>query len=333
MPNKRQQTDAGVFIKKLFTQYSYIVSFVLIIIIAMAVNPNFFRWRNISNIFTQSATTTGIIALGMTMIICAGQIDISVGSQVALISGFGIELLNRTESIWLMLLFCVAMGGVIGTFNGLLVAKGRMPAMIATLAVQTPKAIINHFGQRGLYSCRRQCNAPFYESFRMVSSGGISVFGNRVSYPMIIFIFMSVVFGVIMRRTKLGKHIYAVGSNEVSARMAGVNVDRTKIMVFAITGLLCGLTSWLYSSRLMAVAAANAGNQFEMDAIAAVAIGGASMSGGRGKIIGTFLGVLMFKIINNTLVAANVPTFLTGAISGAIIIVAVLLQSQRDKRK
>jgi ribose transport system permease protein len=124
MPNKRQQTDAGIFIKKLFTQYSYIVSFVLIIIIAMAVNPNFFRWRNISNIFTQSATTTGLIALGMTMIICAGQIDISVGSQVALISGFGIELLNRTESIWLMLLFCVAMGGVIGTFNGLLVAKG-----------------------------------------------------------------------------------------------------------------------------------------------------------------------------------------------------------------
>jgi ribose transport system permease protein len=335
MPNKRQQTDAGIFIKKLFTQYSYIVSFVLIIIIAMAVNPNFFRWRNISNIFTQSATTTGLIALGMTMVICAGQIDISVGAQVALVSGFGIELLNRTESIWLMLLFCVAMGGVIGTFNGLLVAKGRMPAMIATLAVQTSaRAIINHFGQGGPFTVAGgNANAPFYESFRMVSSGGISVFGNRVSYPMIIFIFMSVVFGIIMRRTKLGKHIYAVGSNEVSARMAGVNVDRTKIMVFAITGLLCGLTSWLYSSRLMAVAAANAGNQFEMDAIAAVAIGGASMSGGRGKIIGTFLGVLMFKIINNTLVAANVPTFLTGAISGAIIIVAVLLQSQRDKRK
>ena len=125
MPNKRQQTDAGIFIKKLFTQYSYIVSFVLIIIIAMAVNPNFFRWRNISNIFTQSATTTGLIALGMTMIICAGQIDISVGSQVALISGFGIELLNRTESIWLMLLFAWHWRRK-GTFK-VLVAKGRMP--------------------------------------------------------------------------------------------------------------------------------------------------------------------------------------------------------------
>ncbi len=110
-------------------------------------------------------------------------------------------------------------------------------------------------------------------------------------------------------------------------------MDRTKIAVFAITGLLCGFTSWVYSSKLMAVAAANAGSGFEMDAIAAVAIGGTAMSGGRGKIIGTFLGVLMFKMISNTLVAAQVPTFLTGAISGAIIIIAVLLQSMRGRTK
>ena len=136
-----------------------------------------------------------------------------------------------------------------------------------------------------------------------------------------------------MRRTRLGKHVYAVGSNETSARLAGVNVDLTKIAVFTITGLLCGLSAWVYSSRVMAVAAASAGNQFEMDAIAAVAIGGASMSGGRGKIIGTFLGVLMFKMINNILVAAQVPTFLNGAISGAIIIIAVLLQNVRRTGK
>ena len=131
----------------------------------------------------------------------------------------------------------------------------------------------------------------------------------------------------------LRKHIYAVGSNETSARLAGVNVDGVKIAVFMISGLMCGFTSWLYSSSLMAVAAASAGNLFEMDAIAAVVIGGTSMSGGRGKIIGSFLGVLMFKIINNTLVAAKVPTFLTGAISGAIIIIAVLLQNVRKDKK
>lgn len=318
-------------LRKIFTDYSYAVSFVLIVAIAAVVNRNFFAWRNINNIFVQSAVTTGIIALGMTMVICAGMIDISVGAQVAIISGFGIEVLNATHNIWLMLLFCMAFGAAIGTFNGLLVAKGRMPAMIATLAVQTAcRSIINHFGQGGPFSVANGiATEPYYEAFREVANGAITVFGNRVQYPMIVFIAMALLFGLIMQRTKLGKHIYAVGSNEVSARLAGVNVDRTKIAVFSITGLLCGFTSWIYSSKLMAVAAANAGNLFEMDAIAAVAIGGTAMSGGRGKIIGTFLGVIMFKIINNILVAAQVPTFLNGAISGGIIIVAVLLQNIR----
>jgi ribose transport system permease protein len=321
--------------KKLLSDYSYLVSFALIVFIAVFVNPNFFRWRNISNIFLQSASSTGFIALGMTMVICAGQIDISVGAQVAIISGFGIEALNYTQNIWFTLMFCVAFGGIIGILNGVLVAKGRMPAMIATLAVQTScRAIINHFGQGGPFNVAGGiASEPHYESFRQIANGSLNVFGFNVPYPMIVFIFMGLLFGLIMQRTRLGKHIYAVGSNETSARLAGVNVTMTKITVFFITGLMCGITSWIYSSRLMAVAAASAGNQFEMDSIAAVAIGGASMSGGRGKVIGTFLGVLMFKIINNTLVAAKVPTFLTGAISGAIIIIAVLLQNVRGRKK
>lgn len=331
----RRQLTPKTALKRLFTEYSYLVSFILILVIAVAVNPNFFRWRNVSNIFLQSAVSTGFIALGMTMVICAGQIDISVGAQVAIISGFGIEVLNATGNIWLMLLFCLALGAAIGLLNGLLVAKGRMPAMIATLAVQTScRAIINHFGQGGPFTVAGGiASVPFYETFRQVSNGSVPVFGYNVPYPMILFIVVALIFGLIMQRTKLGKHIYAVGSNEVSARMSGVNVDMTKIAVFSITGFLCGLTAWVYSSRLMAVASANAGNLFEMDAIAAVAIGGTAMSGGRGKIIGSFLGVLMFKMINNTLVAAKVPTFLTGAISGAIIIIAVLLQGMRGKGK
>ena len=121
-------------LRRLFTDYSYLVSFILILIIAWGVNHNFFVWRNIATIFRQSATTTGIIALGMTMIICAGQIDISVGAQVALLSGFGIQILNATGNMWLMLLFCLACGALIGAVNGVLVAYGHMPAMIATLA-------------------------------------------------------------------------------------------------------------------------------------------------------------------------------------------------------
>ncbi len=324
-----------LILRKLFTDYSYLVSFILILLIAWYVNPNFFVWRNISTIFRQSATTTGMIALGMTMIICTGQIDISVGAQVAFLSGFGIQVLNSTGNIWLMLLFCLAGGALIGTVNGVLVAYGHMPAMIATLAMQTScRAVINHFGQGGPFAVANGISTePYYETFRQIANGSFSLFGLKIPYPMVIFIVMALLFGFIMQNTKLGKHIYAVGSNQVSARLSGVNVNLIKVTVFAITGLLCGFTSWLYSSSVMAVASASAGNGFEMDAIAAVASGGTAMSGGRGKIIGTFLGVLIFKIIYNTLVAAKVPTFLTGAFSGVIIIIAVLLQNIRGGRK
>ncbi|MDD3213635.1 MAG: ABC transporter permease [Eubacteriales bacterium] len=320
--------------KRLFSDYSYMVSFILIVGIAIAVNPNFFKWRNITNIFVQSSVI-GLIALGMTMVICAGQIDISVGAQVAIISGFGIEVLNATHSVLLMLVFCMAFGTVIGTINGLLIAKGKMPAMVATLAIQTScRAIINHFGQGGPFTVAGGISTePYYEAYRAVANDSLNIFGAKFPYPMLIFIAVSLLFGLIMQRTKLGKHIYAVGSNAVSARLSGVNVSRTMIAVFSITGLMCGFASWIYASRLMAVAASSAGNLFEMDAIAAVAIGGTAMSGGRGKIIGTFMGVIMFKIINNILVAAQVPTFLNGAISGAIIILAVLLQNVRGDKK
>ncbi|MDR3050249.1 MAG: ABC transporter permease [Oscillospiraceae bacterium] len=319
------------YAKKLLTEYSYWLSFVLLLLIAWYTNPYFFRWNNISSIFVQSATTTGIIALGMTMVICAGMIDISVGAQVAIISGFCLVALNLTHSIWVALAVGLGVGLLIGTVNGLLVAKGHMPAMIATLALQSIcRSLINHFGQGGPFTVADKAD---FDLFRLVAAGTIKIGGLKVPYPLILFILISALFAVIMQHTKLGKHVYAVGSNEVSARLAGVNVGFIKIAVFSITGLLCGFTGWLYASRVMAVAAASAGSQFEMDAIAAVAIGGTAMSGGRGKIIGTFLGVLMFKIINNILVAANVPTFLNGAVSGAIIVVAVLLQNLQGSKK
>ena len=319
------------FGKALLTDYSYFLSFALLLIIAFATNQNFFRWNNIRSLFVQSATTTGLIALGMTMVICAGMIDISVGAQVAIVSGLCLVVLNATNSIWLALLFCLGAGAVIGTVNGVLVAKGRMPAMIATLAMMSIcRSLINHIGQGGPFSVPDRAN---FDAFRQVAAGAVKVDGYELPYPLILFILLSLLFGLIMQRTKLGKHIYAVGSNAVSARLVGVNVDFIRVAVFSITGLLCGFTSWLYASRVMAVASASAGVEFELDAIAAVAIGGTAMSGGRGKIIGTFLGVLMFKMINNILIAIDLPTFLNGTAKGVIIIVAVLLQNLQRRGK
>lgn len=325
--NRETLSFNGIF-RKILAEYSHWLSFSVLIIIAAFINTSFFRWNNINNLFVQ-ASTTGIIALGMSMVISAGEIDISVGAQLAIISGLGIEVLNVTNSIVVMLLFCLAFGLFIGTINGILVAKSRIPAMIATLATQSIcRSIINHLGQGGPFTVSAR-----YDSFRWIAAGNISIGQFKIAYPMLIFILMAVLFKVIMTSTKFGKHIYAVGSNATSASLSGVNVSRIKIMVFSVTGLLCGFSAWLYSSRVMAVAAASAGNQFEMDAIGAVAIGGTAMTGGRGNITGTFLGALMFKIINNILTMADVPTFLNGAIKGGIIILAVLLQNPRGRRK
>lgn len=332
--------------KKLLTDNSYWLSFFLLLVLAAVIsqykNVNFFRWQNIMSIFKQSATTDGIIALGMTMIICAGMIDISVGAQVAFISGMGIMLLNTLYaatgnpaiSILLMLVACLGMGLCIGSINGVLVAKGRMPAMIATLAMQSIcRSVINHLGQKGPFTIPAQ-EKELYSAFNGIANGSLKIAdGIAIPYPILIFILLALLFGVIMQRTKLGKHIYAVGSNEKAAKLAGVNVNRTKILAFAITGMLCGFVGWQLASQYMSLSPTNTGNLFEMNAIAAVAIGGTSMSGGRGKIIGAFLGALMFKIINNLLSMADVPTFLNGAISGGIILIAVLMQNLQNKDK
>lgn len=313
---------------KLVTEYSFVLSLVLLLIIAVSVNDNFFRWSNVANIFVQS-TVIGLIALGMSMVISAGQIDISVGSQVAFIGGFGVMVLNATGSIVTMLLFCAVAGILVGLTNGLLISKGGMPAIIATLALMAGlRSIINHFGSGGPFTVDRE----YYDSFREIASGGINIFSLKIPYFMIIFIGMTIIFDVIMKRTRLGKHIYAIGSNEASARLSGVNVDAVKTTVFVVAGLMCGLAALLYASRTTAVAASNAALMYELDAIAAVAIGGTSMLGGKGKIWGTFVGVLMFSIIQNILTAADVSTFLNGAISGAIIILAVLLQNVNRKK-
>ncbi len=327
---KYKDITAKYIFKKLVSEYSFILSFVLLVVIAGVVNKNFFTWTNISNIFIQSSMI-GLIAMGMSMVISAGQIDISVGSQVALIGGFGILVLNATGSVIIMVLFCAVFGLFIGSVNGLLITKGGMPSMIATMAMMgAARSIINHFGSGGPFTVSKE----LFGTFRLLAVGGVPLWGNvKIPYLMIIFIVVAIIFDVIMKQTKLGKHIYAVGSNETSARLSGVNVDLVKILVFAITGLMCGLAAVIYASRMTAVAAASAAVGYEMETIAAVAIGGTAMSGGRGKILGTFMGVLMFKMISNILTAADVSTFLNGAISGAIIVIAVLMQNYQNRRK
>ena len=327
---KRLSADTAKTLGRALTrEYSFVLSFILLVIIGACVNKNFFTWSNISNLFVQGSMI-GLISMGMTMVIGAGLIDISVGSQVAIIGGFGILVLNKTGSIFVMLLFCIVFGLVLGCVNGLLVTKGGMPAMVATLATMSAcRAVVNYYGAGGPFTVDK----AIYDRFRQLAVGGLELGSFKIPYLMIIFIAAVILFDIVMKKTKLGKHIFAVGSNEKSARLSGINVDGVKTAAYMITGAMCGIASLIYASRMTAVAAASAAMGWEMDAIAGVAIGGTSMSGGRGKIMGTFLGVLMFKIISNILTAANVSSYLNGAISAAIIVLAVLMQNFQNKRR
>lgn len=313
-------------------EYSFVLSFIVLVIIGAAINPNFFTWGNISNMFVQSCMV-GIIAMGMTMVIGAGMIDISVGSQVALIGGFGIQVLNATHSVWIMLGFCVVSGLLIGLLNGIMVTKGGMPPMVATLATQSAaRAIINYYGAGGPFTI--PAGTEDYTNIRKIASGGINLGPDfKIPYLMLIFIAAVIIFDIIMKKTSLGKHVFAVGSNEKSARLSGINVHRTKILTYMITGALCGIAALIYASRMTAIAAASSAMGWEMDVIAAVAIGGTSMNGGKGKIMGTFLGVLMFRIISNILTVADISSYLNGAISAVIIVLAVLMQNGQNKRR
>ena len=316
-----KQGDLKSTWRHITTDYSHWLSFIVLIIVAVVVNPGFMSWNNISNQFIQGAIV-GVCAMGMSLVISAGMIDLTVGSACAFISGMCVVVLNRTGSAWQSLLFCLVMGALIGLINGVLVTKGRIAPFIVTLASMSAwRSVINQLGRGGPFTVE----AKIYERFRLVSAGHVGPFPNL----MLILIAVTVITAIIMSKTKFGTYVYAVGSNELAARLSGISVDRVKTVIFVYAGTLYGFAAFFLASRLSSIASASTAVAYEMDAIAAVAIGGTAMSGGRGKIIGTFLGILMLRIINTVLIMAKVPPFLNGLVQGIIIIIAVLAQNRK----
>ncbi len=307
-------------LQKFYSNYSYLVSFLILFSIATIINPRFLSYTNLSTLLKQAAII-GIVALGMNLVIIAGMIDLSVGSLVALTAGLGVIVLNSTGSIFLTLIFSLVFGTILGGINGILITKGKIAPFIVTLATMSAfRSIIVQLGQGGPFNVGEKS----YNTFRLIAAGETLGIPNLA----IIFIITAVIISIIMNKTKFGRYVYAVGSNEHATNLTGINVNRMKNAVFCITGLLSGLSAFLLSSRLTSITAPNAGMGFELDAIASVAIGGTAMNGGRGKVFGTFLGAIMLQMINNILVIANIPPFLEGLVKGIIIIVAVLFQSK-----
>lgn len=301
----------------IWTEYSVMIAFLVIFILASLLNSDFLTFTNLINIIRQ-VSIIGIISLGMTLVMLSGGIDLSVGSVLAFTGAITLLALNASESVLLSLLTAIAVSASIGLINGLLITKGKIASFIATLGMMAAaRSLVLYIAQGGSISGK-------VESYTEIANGDL--FG--IAYPIYIFLVMTLLIFMIMHKTRFGRYIYAIGSNEKAALLSAISVNKVKIGVYMLCSMLVGVAAVIESSRLNSVSSASSGLSYELDAIAAVIIGGARMSGGRGKVIGTFFGVMILGILNNTMNLMNISPYLQGLVKGLIIIIAVLLQKK-----
>nr|WP_163500350.1 ABC transporter permease [Halomonas socia] len=299
-----------------------LVALILLFAVSSLASEYFLNARNISNVLRQ-VSYTGIIAIGMTFVIIAGGIDLSVGSMVALVGVIVLYVVNTisdpVQAVILAMLAAIMAGALFGLFNGLMVTRGRIAAFVVTLASMSIfRSLALYFTDAAEVSTRN----PIFSNV----GGG---FFLSIPIPVWVFFGLAIVAHVLLFHTAYGRHVCAVGANPQVARYSGIRVERIVLSTFVIAGLCVGLSAIMLTSRLNSVSPSDAGYFYELDAIAAVVIGGTALSGGRGTVWGTVIGALILGIINNMLNLTGVSPYLQGLVKGAVILLAVLLQYKR----
>lgn len=303
----------------------YIV-FVLLVAISARVSPAFLTWTNIANLLRQ-ASYIGLVSVGMTFVIISGGIDLSVGSTVAVsgvllaylfhwggYKGYVVTLSPAMPTPLIVLCTTMA-GGLVGLLNGLLIAKARIPAFVATLATMVSVRGTAYMlaGGRTIFGLG--------ESLSLLGFGNVGPF----PVPVVIWLGCVLVSAIVLKTTVFGRWVYAVGGDEDSARLSGINCDRHKVLMYVLAGVLAALAGMLMACRIDQ-GEPRQGENFELDAIAAVVIGGTSLSGGRGGVGGTAIGVLVLTLITNVLNLVGVHPFPQQIVKGIIILGGVFLQ-------
>jgi len=284
-------------------------------------NSNFITLYNIQNIFKQSAIN-GLIAYGMTFVILLGCIDLSVGSILALVGYLVGNLIVLFQiPVGIAIIMGLMLGIILGIINGCLVAKVKLQPFIATLITMTVYRGITLIISNGLPVRNLDKASPF---IGLLNKGKVGIF----PISMIIFVGVLGILWVLLHKTVFGRHLYATGGNEEAARLSTIQTSKIKIKGYAISGFLSAVAAILYISRYNSIYP-NAGQGAELDAIAAVVIGGTSMSGGKGLITGTFIGALIIGVLNNGLNLLGISSFYQEVIKGLVILLAVVA----DKRK
>ena len=298
--------------------------FIALLVIAVGlsiVSHNFLTVDNLLNVMRQ-ASINALIAFGMTLVILLGGIDLSAGSVLALSSVIIASLLTSGMPAGLATLAGLVAGGLMGLVNGLVISKGKVAPFIATLGSMTVLRGLALVLSNG--SPLSSFNSDF---FSLLGGGYIA---RLVPIPVVLMLVMFAIFWVLLRKTVFGRHIYATGGNAESAKLSGVKVDRIQLYVYTISGVMAALAGVVLTSRLNS-AQPTAGTGYELDAIAAVVLGGTSLTGGRGWIFGTLVGALLIGVLNNGLNLLDVSSFYQQVIKGGVILLAVLIDRGNKK--
>ncbi|MCY1153036.1 MAG: ABC transporter permease [Sphaerochaetaceae bacterium] len=307
------------------SEHTTLIGFLCLVVLASILGwPDFLRMRNIITLLRQ-VSYTGIIALGMTLIIISGGFDLSVGSMTAFAGGVAIFAMNKFTSnialgVAVGVLVSLSFATLLGLINGLLVTKGKIAPFIATLGTMSIyRSLIIYFAKAGNIE-------SLNTAYGNIGSGVIL----GLPVPVWCFFILAIFLQIFLDDTKTGKYICAVGANEQVAKYSAINLDKIKLIPYVITGFTVGVSALLWSSRLNCINPSDCSG-YELDAIAAVVIGGTPMSGGIGSVLGTVIGAIMLGIINNMLVLAGVSSYLQQAAKGLVIIIAVLVQYKKEK--
>ncbi|MBR6543714.1 MAG: ribose ABC transporter permease [Anaerotignum sp.] len=312
------------------SEYAAYIALIVLAVVLCAVSPEFRTASNFLNLMRQ-ATFNGLIAFGMTCVILSDGIDLSVGSTFALSAIICAEMLVNGISAPLAIVTGLVVGTVLGAVSGIMITKGRLQPFIATLITMTAYrgfAMIVTDG-KPISKLKGSIESEFgAKLFETLGKGSIPLGPVDFPVPVIIMLLSLAIFWFILHKTTFGRKIYATGSNIKCANLVGVDTTKTKIIVYAISGFMAALAGLIMISRVDS-AQSILGEGYELDAIAAVALGGTSMSGGRGKIMGTFAGVLIIAVLNNGMNIMGINTYYQSVVKALVILIVVLADRKR----
>jgi len=304
--------------KEIIFKYKSLIGLILLCLIISFATPTFLTQSNIINVLTQ-VSVNAIIAIGMSFVILTGGIDLSVGSTLAIAGAAAATLVQGEGNAFFAMLVALLIGGIVGLFNGLIVAKGRIQPFIVTLATMT---IFR--GATYVYTNGSPISG-LGSQFMVIGNGEIA----GISLPIFLILIVFLIAWYFLSQTRYGRYIYALGGNETSARLSGINTDMVKSLVYVVCGMTAALSGVIVTSRIGS-ASPNAGVGFELDAIAAVVLGGTSLAGGEGSVVGTIIGAMIIGVLNNGLNLMNVSPFYQLIVKGLVILLAVMLD-RKDK--